>query len=57
MGTVILRRRIYVVDYFSYWANVGIGRYRTDGRWFDSPAAGWGDIDICHSAFLSAFPR
>jgi hypothetical protein len=57
MGAVVLRRRIYVADYFSYWANAGIDRYMTDGRWFDSSVAGRGDIDIGHSAFLSAFPR
>ena len=57
MGTVVLRRRIYVVDYFSYWINVGIDRYRADGRRFDSFAPGRGDVDIGHSAFLSAFPR
>jgi hypothetical protein len=57
MRIVVSRRRIYDVDYFSYWANVSIDRYRTDEWWFDSSAAGWGDVDIGHSAFLSAFPR
>ena len=44
------------MDYFSYWDNVGIDRYRTDRQWVDSSAADCGDVDIGHSVFLYAFP-